>query len=152
MNSFACISNKTSEQLQKFLLIYANFDEDTLNQLSTIYHDNAVFKDPIHELEGIAEITQYFEQMSKSLLSCEFDYKQIVENQDMASVFWMMRFRHKKLNSGNEIAVEGASLLEFEANKVVRHVDYYDLGAMLYEHIPVMGNLTTMVRKRLARD
>ncbi len=149
MNSLAFVSDKNSGHLRQFLVVYANFDGNTLEQLPTLYHDDAVFKDPIHELHGLSKISRYFQKMSNSLLSCEFDYTDVLEVGASASVSWKMALRHKKIKSGAEITVEGVSLLKFRQGKVFHHVDYYDLGAMLYEHLPVIGSVTKRIRHRL---
>ena len=37
-----------------------------------------------------------------------------------------------------------------DGDKVEVHEDFYDMGAMLYEQLPVLGNVTRWLRMRLA--
>jgi hypothetical protein len=42
------------------------------------------------------------------------------------------------------------SYLQFDkAGKVRYHRDYFDLGAMLYEHLPLLGSLVKTIKRRL---
>jgi hypothetical protein len=61
-----------------------------------------------------------------------------------------MSYQHPKLNSGKLIAVQGASRLEFKQGKVISHRDYFDGGALLYEHIPLLNRVIFFLKNRLA--
>ena len=65
-----------------------------------------------------------------------------------AYVKWVMHFRHPRL--GNRlISVRGVSHLKY-GEKIEYHEDFYDMGAMLYEQLPVLGNVTRWLKLRLA--
>jgi hypothetical protein len=67
-------------------------------------------------------------------------------------VQWQMNFSHPRLKGGKTIVVDGASYLRFnEAGKVSYHRDYFDLGAMLYEQLPLLGRIIVAVKRRLGR-
>ncbi len=34
-------------------------------------------------------------------------------------------------------------------DKVYRHRDYFDAGAMLYEHLPVLGRVVSWLKRRV---
>ena len=57
-----------------------------------------------------------------------------------------MRLQHKKIGKNQPIELDGASFIEFHNNKVCYHRDYYDLGALVYEHIPILGSVIKKVR------
>jgi hypothetical protein len=60
----------------------------------------------------------------------------------------MMHFKHPKL--GNRlISVRGVSHLQI-SDKIDFHEDFYDMGAMLYEQLPLLGNVTRWLKLRLA--
>ena len=48
------------------------------------------------------------------------------------------------------IVYEGVSKLEFN-EKIYKHQDFYDLGAMLYEHIPVLGSLVKIIKTKAGK-
>ena len=45
--------------------------------------------------------------------------------------------------------LDGASHLRLADNRIAYQRDYYDLGAMLYEHIPLLGGAVRAVKARL---
>ena len=61
-----------------------------------------------------------------------------------------MHFQHGKLKNGQPILVEGHSRLKFVDNKVICHRDYFDVGSMLYENVPVVGDLVRLIKNRAA--
>jgi len=53
--------------------------------------------------------------------------------------------------AGETIRIEGASYLKTRNGKIYYHRDYFDMGAMLYEHLPVMGRVIHHLKERLVR-
>ena len=119
-----------------------------LSQLGSIYDDRIVFKDPVHEIRGLVELEDYFTSMCADLSDCRFEYLDELVNDDAAYIKWMMHFKHPRL--GNRlISVRGVSHLKI-GEKIEYHEDFYDMGAMLYEQLPLLGNVTRWLRLRLA--
>jgi len=62
-----------------------------------------------------------------------------------------MSYRHPQLNRGRLISLEGCSLLRWNAEgKVERHRDYFDAGALIYQHVPLLGSAIRWLQRRLA--
>ena len=57
-----------------------------------------------------------------------------------------MHLQHKKLSANKTILLNGASFIRFDAEKINYHRDYYDLGALIYEQIPLLGAVVKKVR------
>ena len=55
---------------------------------------------------------------------------------------------HPRLNRGNEFSVAGVSIIKFN-DKIYSHRDYFDLGAMLYEQLPLFGSMTKFIKRKL---
>ena len=53
--------------------------------------------------------------------------------------------------STNVITLDGTTQLKVEDEKIIYHKDYYDLGEMVYEHIPLLGSIIKMIKRRLAK-
>ena len=122
--------------------------DSDLSQLGSIYDDRIVFKDPVHEIRGLVELEDYFTSMCADLSDCRFEYLDELVNDDAAYIKWMMHFKHPRL--GNRlISVRGVSHLKI-GEKIEYHEDFYDMGAMLYEQLPLLGNVTRWLRLRLA--
>ena len=139
-----------SPALAVFCREYQSLSGDNLAALREIYAPNIHFQDPGHQLNGIAELVSYFENLFSNVKSCRFEIEQVMEQEGEAFVRWQMRFAHPKLNGGQTICVPGVSQLRF-SEQIDFHRDYFDLGVMLYEHIPVMGTLVKTLKRRLSQ-
>ncbi len=138
--------------MKRFLETYQQLNSETLHLLGEIYTDDIHFTDPAHELIGLDSLTACFASLYKNIITIEFSFELPVIVGEKGAVEWQMVFRHKKIAGGKQLAVDGASFIECnEQGKVCRHRDYFDLGAMVYEHIPVVGSAIRTLKKRIAR-
>ena len=135
----------------EFCRFYRDLDQNPLSMLKDIYSADMKFCDPVHRIQGIQPFTQYFEELMQQVKSCSFDIKQINETECTAFVRWDMHLQHPRLKGGDLIIVEGVSYLEFDG-KITSHQDYFDLGAMLYEHLPIMGRVIKYIKTSLTSD
>lgn len=138
--------------IDKIKNFYQNFGAVDLNQLPNLYEQDARFVDPVHALEGLADIESYFRAGRVGLLACVFEYRSDIVSDQAIALEWDMRFRHRKLRGGNEIVVQGGSFfyLNHDGSRIARHIDYYDLGGMLYEQVPLLGAIIHKLKKNLA--
>ncbi|MDW3095451.1 MAG: nuclear transport factor 2 family protein [Gammaproteobacteria bacterium] len=114
--------------------------------LEKIYTDEIEFIDPVKDIRGIGELTSYFSSLYKSVDHCHFTIKDYISNDNQHSLEWEMKLKHRRLAKNKEISLHGASFIRFEDNKVCYHRDYYDLGALIYERIPILGSAVRTVR------
>ena len=59
-----------------------------------------------------------------------------------------MRFAHPKLNGHKEITVTGVSEIKFD-ERITYHRDYFDVGSMFYEQVPILKTIIQALKKRL---
>ncbi|MFL0811582.1 MAG: nuclear transport factor 2 family protein [Agarilytica sp.] len=137
-----------SQLIQNFVALYSDFQHSDLKELARIYSKDVVFADPVHEIRGIDPLIRYFESVMNGVEECRFDCYRVVTEQTNSTVEWRMRFRHVRLGS-RLIAVSGVSLLEHDTH-ITRHRDYYDMGEMLYEQVPVLGAVVKGLKRKLA--
>lgn len=137
--------------LNEFLTIYQKLNKNNLHLLAQVYHRDIVFIDPIHQVEGINNLTDYFTNLYTNLLTCDFVITNVIQQDNSAAIYWDMTYQHPKLSSGKPVVVQGSSLLKMRDNKVAYHRDYLDVGAMLYEHIPVIGSIIKSIKKRASK-
>ena len=141
----------TSENLlvERFKAFFKRLHESDLSRLREIYADNIRFRDPVHEIRGLVELEDYFTSLCGDLSDCRFEYLDELIGQDSAYIKWTMHFKHPKL--GNRlISVRGVSQIRFSSERIEFQEDFYDMGAMLYEQLPLLGNVTRWLRLRLA--
>lgn len=135
-----------------FINMYQQLNKDNLHLLQQVYRDDIGFRDPMHQVNGIDDLTRYFANMYLNVTHIEFDIKEVVvsHSNSQAALYWTMTYSHPKLNKGQHIQVEGMSQLKFD-DKIYAHRDYFDLGQMLYEQVPFLGGLISLLKNRAAK-
>lgn len=134
--------------LTKFVRVYQTLSTTNLELLETIYHPNVIFIDPMQQVEGFDELYQYFENLYENLSFCEFVIDHVIAQENEAAIYWSMSYQHSKLNKGELVTVLGTSHIKGEQDKIIYHRDYLDLGAMLYEQLPLFGKLTKWIKAK----
>lgn len=119
-----------------------------LDELDTVYAENVVFIDPAHELRGLPAVKRYFAGLYAELLECRFAPEGGVRGAEESVLLWTMHLRHRRVAGGAAIAVPGASHLR-HGRRVHYHRDYFDLGALLYERLPLLGPVVRGLKRRL---
>ncbi len=138
--------------IDKFCHLYRDLVAFDISDLGKIYAQNIVFEDPVATHTGLRSVEQYFEKLLVSAKQCDFAIHNVIscesntENIDYV-VTWTMdlvldgQSRHIKL--------DGITQLKITDDLIVYHRDYYDLGQMVYEHVPVVGWLVKKIKQRL---
>lgn len=133
---------------------YANLDKGSLQELGelkSLYASDICFEDPAHAIQGRPELMRYFSKLFAGLSSCQFRFHRTVVSDTDLFLSWTMTFSHPRLNNGKQIRVEGASYLRTRNGLIYYHRDYFDLGSMLYENLPLLGRFITRVKSGLGK-
>ena len=141
-------SNKT---IAHFIETYSQLTKDNLAGLEKVYHKDVVFEDPAHCINGWYELHRYFKNLYSTINSCEFVVHSWLADESQAFVQWTMTFSHPDLEKGRSRIVEGCSRLEFKEEQVIYHRDYFDLGEMIYEGVPLLGKVIRHIKTRLGQ-
>ena len=134
--------------IESFKCGYQDLLKTDCSQLGLFYAQDLLFKDPIHEIRGLVALEDYLINLSSELQECRFEYLDQLISDQAAYIKWVMHFRHPKLGS-KLIDVRGVSHLKW-TDKIDFHEDFYDMGAMLYEQVPLIGSVTQWLKQRLA--
>lgn len=143
------------EFVSEFKRFYSQFDQQAIEGLGDFYTENVTFIDPLHRVNGLAAVKYYFSEMCSGLQSCRFEF--LGETIDDKSIWfkWVMHYQHPKLKQGQALQLNGASYLLLEETekgvRVRQHEDFYDMGAMVYEHLPVLGFCLDRVKRQLTQ-
>ncbi len=132
--------------------VYSSLDLFSVDKLNDLYRDDILFIDPVNKISGREELLSHFRQIYKDVLACQFEFddnQQIIE-ESRASLPWTMIYQHAKLNGRKPIIVYGTSFLKFDDNGIYFHRDWFDMGAMVYEHVPLFGKLVRVIKSRLS--
>lgn len=136
--------------IDRFSRFYTDLASMQVSELANIYSTDVIFIDPIAEHKGLPAVEHYFAKLLKNAKFCEFDihYKHKTDENGYV-VSWTMSFTSSRINKGMPVAVNGLTVLSVRDEKIVFHRDYYDLGQMVYEHVPLLGRIIKRIKKGL---
>ena len=136
--------------MDNFLDTYRKLSHETLHLLDTIYDHEIHFIDPVHEIKGLSPLKNYFSRLYENIDRIDFLFLNPVRVGNEGYVHWEMRYAHPKIGRGRDITVPGASFVTFAKDDKVRyHRDFFDLGSMVYQHLPVLGTIVKTVNRRI---
>ena len=120
-----------------------------LDRLAEIYRDDARFKDPFNQVQGLAGVRHIYAHMFDTLEGPRFVVREVVAEGGRCWLTWDFLFRRR--GSPTDWRIHGASLLRLDqAGRIADHRDYWDAAEELYEKLPVLGALMRALRRRLA--
>lgn len=130
---------------------FTKLNYQSMNLVDDFYDPKVTFRDPLHELHGSDAVKNYYSNLYKNVEYIRFDYEKQLTSGNEEVLFWVMHLRTKSLNSGNDIAVTGNSHIIYstESGKCIYHRDYFDMGAFIYEQVPVLKNIISYIKNRL---
>ena len=139
-----------SEYLKCFAERFCEIDAQHLDVLGELYSDDIQFRDTLHQINGLAALRNYFAQLYAQVHEVRFDFHGHDQVSDgLGYLRWTLHYRHPRINGGKPVQVRGCSHLMWR-DKVCLHHDYFDAGALLYEHLPLMGGVIGWLKRRLA--
>jgi limonene-1,2-epoxide hydrolase len=150
------------DAIRKFESFYTDLASMKIEELADIYSSDVTFIDPIAAHSGISSVESYFSKLLHNAKYCTFAIHSIDKtssiNSESAAVIstsayfvtWRMAFTSTRMKNGQAIQVDGITQLKIEHNKIIYHRDYYDLGQMVYENVPLLGSVIKRIKRTLA--
>ncbi len=135
--------------IKRFEKFYENLSLSSVDDLSSIYHPDIVFEDPVSKHKGLVEVESYFLNLLENTSRCDCKIQAIMGQAPQFSITWQMTYAHPKLNSGNEIKVDGITHIQTKDDRIIMHRDYFDLGQMIYEQLPILRNVVKSIKNRM---
>lgn len=128
------------------------FNGKNLEVLVELYDDKIHFQDPVVTVDGLQALNKYYQHAYSQVNYIKFNFTDIISHENTHTCQWDMEININRLNSGKSYLVQGASVIRFSetSQKVIYHRDYLDLGALIYEKVPVMGSLVRAFKKKLS--
>ncbi len=144
-------SMQNQDELKRFKSLYQQLNRETITPelISSCYADDIVFQDPFHQVHGVKKLTEYFVSMYSNVEHISFNFTNSLHADDRSMLRWTMKFSHPRIRNGEQVSVEGCSELQWQNGKIIRHQDFFDAGAMLYEHLPVLGWIIRKLKGRM---
>ena len=121
----------------------------TLDQLPSMYAEQARFKDPFNAVQGVPAIRAIFEHMFQALDQPRFVIHDVIVQGDQCFLTWDFHFTLKQ--RGTAITIHGGSHLKLDANgRITLHRDYWDAAEELYAKLPLIGALMRWLNRQAA--
>ncbi len=134
--------------LLNFRELYRDFNSDKIALIDEVYDKNIKFSDPVHEVNGLDAVKTYFKNLASNLNYCQFEYLNELHNGDTSYIRWLMIYSHPHLKNGEEFRLNGVSHIQYN-EKIYLHEDFFDMGAMIYEHLPLLSSVVNNIKKKL---
>ncbi len=136
--------------LDNFKSIFNQLNNNNLELLDEIYTMDVIFRDPVHALNGLPALRDYYARLYDGVRSCQFEFEAEVIDGRQGMLVWIMRFQHTRFRAGETLELRGVSHLRFlEDGRVNYHRDYFDMGEFIYERVPVLGSVIRAIKRRL---
>ncbi len=138
------------ENLTRLVAFFESIAVDNVQQLAQLYTDDAWFKDPFNEVQGLPAIERIFAHMFAQVDAPRFVVTQQVLQGEHAFLTWDFLFCMKRF-ARDEQCIRGATHVRFAPDgRVAMHRDYWDAAEELYEKLPVLGGLMRVLKKAAA--
>ncbi len=134
--------------LQHFKDVFNRLDATRLDLLDEIYSRDVTFIDPVHELSGLPALREYYRRLYQGVIRCRFDFDDEFVQDGRAALIWSMQFEHERFRKHGVMTLGGVSHLRF-TDRVFYHRDYFDMGAFLYERVPLLSGVIRTIKRRL---
>ena len=139
------------QRIARIIDLFEQLSAAELPRLAQIYTDDARFKDPFNQVQGVAAITRIFEHMFANLDAPRFVIHDVIVQGDQCFLTWDFIFGLRSLRRG-ELTVRGGSHLKLAPDgRITDHRDYWDVAEELYEKLPVLGGLMRWLKRRASR-
>ena len=146
-------SMKDLSNQDKVRFFYEKLNKDSMHLVEEFYDPQIDFIDPIHSLKGSDKMREYYANLYKNAEDVKFEFTDFVQANEKVVAVWKMTLKTEKLNGGEPYTVEGNSVIHFgPSGKAVYHRDYFDLGAFVYEKIPVVGYVVKKIKNRMKEE
>ena len=146
-----------SDALNRVIQVYESLTPESLTDLEQLYDADAHFTDPFKDVVGVSEINKIFVDMFESLQAprfevlTAFDAQQNNDELNQAFMTWNFHFHRNSQTAEQAIRVHGSTHLVFgEGSRIVIHRDYWDAAGQLYERMPVLGSILSMLRRKIS--
>jgi len=143
------VENKAISKSDHIVQFFETLTPQSVERFEEIYTEDARFKDPFNEVQGLPEISRIFRHMYVALLEPRFVITQRVEQDENLMLTWDFHFRFAKFSPGQLQTIRGASHLQLAADgRIAVHRDYWDAAEELYEKLPLVSVLMRWLKKR----
>ncbi|MFT6094121.1 MAG: steroid delta-isomerase-like uncharacterized protein [Pseudohongiellaceae bacterium] len=128
---------------------YQSLSDGDMAPVEALYADDIYFEDPTQGTQGKAALMRHIDQTFSNISNFNFKSHRMLTSDVDVFISWTQIFNHRKLAGGKTLRVEGSTYLKTRDGKIYYQRDYFDLGAVVYENLPIIGPIIKILRSRL---
>lgn len=107
-----------------------------LGELLALYDESVHFRDPVHDVRGLAAFAEMNRKFLRSVRSLEIDVVDLVEGETSFFVAWTMRLTPRV---GPAVSVDGVTHVRHRDGKIVEQRDHFDMAGSALDALPGVG-------------
>jgi hypothetical protein len=131
---------------------FEKLDKDTMYLVDQFYAEEMHFIDPVVEFYSREDMKHYYQSSYSQTDSVTFEVPSVLDQGNEQVIVWVMTMKAPKLNKGKPIIVDGISHIRYNsAGEAEYHRDYFDMGQMIYDHVPFVRGMVKFVDKRMRK-
>ena len=139
-------NHRTADGPDGYCRYLENLNSKNLDQIGMHVSSDVHFRDPFNDVYGIENMRAIFEEMFENISDIKFVIEDQLQKDDVTIIVWTLSgvlFKKPWI-------VPGTSRLTFNTDGfLTEHIDFWDSGAGLYEHLPFIGWLPRVLRRKL---
>ena len=139
-------ANQLSQSLAS---AYQSLGEGDSSKVAALYAEDIYFEDPMQGIQGKTALMSHIDGTFSNINNFSFKSHKTLAGDTDVFISWTQIFTHKKLAGGKTIRVEGSTYLKTRNGKIYYQRDYFDVGAVVYENLPIIGAVIKHLRTRL---
>jgi hypothetical protein len=93
--------------------------------MQQVYHDEAVFYDPVFEDLNATEVKDMWEMLCKNATNFSLQYSDIESDDEYGTCNWVAVYTFSQ--TGNKVVNKVKAYFKFHEDKIVEHTDDFDL-------------------------
>ncbi len=137
---------------EAFCKHFEQFHNSPLSDLRKFYTEDVEFIDPLNHLHGLTKTRSYFSKLRRSVSECTFIIQSVnhTSNDDHETIFltWVMSLKTVSASS-KAVVVEGVTHLKVGQQGIFYHRDYFDVGELIYENVPLLKWVIKGIKRKL---
>ena len=130
---------------------FQKLNKETMHLVDEFYDQDILFRDPLVEIKNRRDMKSYYEKLYGNVETIAWEFADEIREGNHSTLVWKMILTAKNLNGNKPIYLDGVSVITFGAKegKAIYHRDYFDMGAFVYEGIPLLGTVIRYIKKKM---
>lgn len=139
----------TDPRANAIAFFFEHMGAEDVEMLGRQYTEDAFFKDPFNELQGLAGVQRIYAHMFESLTTPRFEVIEAVIQGNQCFLVWNFQF---SLKGELELrSIHGSSHLRLASDgRIAYHRDYWDAGEEFYEKLPLLHSVLRWIKRKVA--